>query len=200
MASDKEKYSFKDEEIKNIEKIIEDRKNFQKRLEIKKESEHTRNLSKLNDVFTLVLVSYIDLSIGRKYLIISKVKREQMFFIKNIYLTIYETIETYNGNSKLLKENSERDDEIKECFRSVGKKLRNFNKEYNFKDIKNVRDKVSAHMDIKYFHQEIIDTDTDRIHNMIVTFRNDFLVEVIILLNKIVSSNLSLLKNGNNYL
>ena len=84
MASDNEKYSFKDEEIKNIEKIIEDRKNFQKRLEIKKESEHIRNLSKLNDVFILVLVSYIDLSIGRKYLIISKVKREQMFFIKNI--------------------------------------------------------------------------------------------------------------------
>jgi hypothetical protein len=198
MASDNEKYSFKDEEIKNIEKIIEDRKNFQKRLEIKKENEHTRNLSKLNDVFILVLVSYIDLSIGRKYLIISKVKREQMFFIKNIYLTIYETIQTYNGNSKLLKENSERDDEIKNHLKSVGQKLRNFEREY--KEIKDVRNKVSAHMDIKYFHQEIIDTDTDRIHNMIVTFRNDFLAEVIILLNKIVSSNLSLLKNGNNYL
>ena len=198
MASDNEKYSFKDEEIKNIEKIIEDRKNFQKRLEIKKENEHTRNLSKLNDVFILVLVSYIDLSIGRKYLIISKVKREQMFFIKNIYLTIYETIQTYNGNSKLLKENSERDDEIKNHLKSVGQKLRNFEREY--KEIKDVRNKVSAHMDIKYFHQEIIDTDTDRIHNMIVTFRNDFLAEVIILLNKIVSSNHSLLKNGNNYL
>ncbi len=190
MASDNEKYSFKDEEIKNIEKIIEDRKNFQKRLEIKKESEHTRNLSKLNDVFILVLVSYIDLSIGRKYLIISKVKREQMFFIKNIYLTISETIKTYNGNSKLLKENSERDDEIEECFRSVGKKLRNFEREY--KEIKDVRNKVSAHIDIKYVHQEIIDTDTDRIHNMIVTFRNDFLAEVIILLKKIVS----VLENG----
>ena len=185
MASDNEKYSFKDEEIKNIEKIIEDRKNFQKRLEIKKENEHNRNLSKLNDVFILVLVSYIDLSIGRKYLIISKVKREQMFFIKNIYLTISETIKTYNESSKLLMENSERDDEIEECFRSVGKKLRNFEKEY--KEIKDVRNKVSAHIDIKYVHQEIIDTDTDRIHNMIVTFRNDFLAEVIILLKKIVS-------------
>ena len=190
MASDNEKYSFKDEEIKNLEEIIEKQKNLQKRLEIKKESEHARNLSKLNDVFILVLVSYIDLSIGRKYLIISEVKREQMFFIKNIYLKISETIKTYNGNSELLKENSERDDEIEECFRSVGKKLRNFEREY--KEIKDVRNKVSAHIDIKYVHQEIIDTDTDRIHNMIVTFRNDFLAEVIILLKKIVS----VLENG----
>ena len=36
MASDNEKYSFKDEEIKNLEEIIEKQKNLQKRLEIKK--------------------------------------------------------------------------------------------------------------------------------------------------------------------
>ncbi len=192
MVSDNEEYSPEDKEINSLEASIENQKKFQKRFEIAKESELIRNLLKLNDVLILVLVSDIDLSIGRKYLKISKIKREQMFFIKNIYLTIYETIETYKRNSELLKENSEKDDEIKECFRSVGKKLRNFNKKYNFKDIKNVRDKVSAHMDIKYFHQEIIDTDTDRIDNMIVTFRNDFLAEVIILLKKIVSNNLSL--------
>ena len=197
MVSDNEEYSPEDKEINILEASIENQKKIQKSLEIAKESEHIRNLLKLKDVLILVLVSHIDLSIGRKYLKISKIKRERMFFIKNIYLTISETIKTYDRNI-VLNENSERDGEIKNHFKSVGQKLRNFKKEY--KEIKDVRNKVSAHIDIKYVHQEIIDTDTDRIDNMIVTFRNDFLAEVIILLNKIVSSNLSLLKNGNNYL
>ena len=84
MVSDNEEYSPEDKEINSLEASIENQKKFQKRFEIAKESELIRNLLKLNDVLILVLVSHIDLSIGRKYLKISKIKREQMFFIKNI--------------------------------------------------------------------------------------------------------------------
>ena len=121
----------------------------------------SENYEKIISMNSLVLIAVIDLSISTKYLIKPYSNIESKFFIKNIYLIIYETLKTYQKHQEKLK-NLSFLLKIENEFILLNKNIKNFKKTYKFDSkLKQIRNNVSGHIssDFKEFYDSLIKLD-----------------------------------------
>lgn len=173
------------EDFSDAIKIIEDEINA---IKDRKQKYNDKHSSKIEDILILILLPSADLFVGLKYLDKVESKWEKMFFVKNIYLTIYETIGTYNKYNGFLYNYSKVNTAISEEFKEVGKVLKEFKKKYNYDKINRIRNKMSAHIDIDFFlNNDIIDEKYDKVKDMVYDFGEMFLGKVVDVLGRIIN-------------
>ncbi|CAM3346123.1 hypothetical protein [Empedobacter stercoris] len=143
---------------------------------IKNLLENQENFSKyffLNDIETILTISQLDLAVNAKNLINTKKKWEIIFFSKNSYLVIYETINAFTRINKFLYENTKNHEELKETFQKCTKELRNFKNEFEFQTTMNyIRNKTSGHIheDLDEYYKIVNNLDAEKTANMILKF------------------------------
>lgn len=98
---------------------------------------------------SLLTVSLLDLFVICKNLVTAKSDWEKAFFIKQGYLTIYETIDTYNKhNQNISKLIDTKYFKFKTDYLNASSNLKQFKKNYSYQDnIKNVRHFIAGHID-----------------------------------------------------
>lgn len=98
---------------------------------------------------SLLTVSLLDLFVICKNLVAAENDWEKGFFLKQGYLTIYETIDTYNShNQNISKLIDTKYSSLKDKYLNASSNLKQFKKEYSYQDnIKNVRHFIAGHID-----------------------------------------------------
>lgn len=173
------------EDFSDAIKIMEDEINAVKD---RKQKCNNKHLSQIDDIIILILLPSADLFVGLKYLDKVESKWEKMFFTKNIYLTIYETIETYSKYNEFLYNCTKVNVVISEEFKEVGKVLKEFKKKYNYNKINRIRNKISAHIDIDFFlNNDSIDEEYEKVKDMAYDFGEIFIGKVIDVLERIIN-------------
>ena len=154
------------------------------------------DIQKTNELAMLLVVANLDLSISLKNLHIVKSDSEKLFFLKNIFLTIHETIVVYNENGKFINSICKDRDEAKEANKTVAVNLRRFKKDFDYdRYIIPIRNNISAHINIDSFYDETIQIDIEKTIEMTLHFGKEFLSTAIslvrILLNSLIYNSLS---------
>lgn len=134
-----------------------------------------RNLYSLD---ALVTIASVDLSIISSELYLTKIRLKQIFFMKHIYLVIYETFETYNNKKQFLRNLIiSYHSELIEEFNAISILEKAFNKEYKLNTaIKNVRHKVAGHINKEFreWYDTVIGLDPQYTTNMVIAFTKVF--------------------------
>lgn len=103
----------------------------------------------------LVTISYLDTLTIVKHLNESIMKWEFLYFLKSMYLNIYETFKAYDSHPNSITNYFKNDKEVINQFAQIDKKLKFFRKNYKLQgSIKNIRHSVAGHIDKdfnKYF-------------------------------------------------
>ena len=112
------------------------------------------------NLHTLLTISFLDNIVIIKHLNESTIEWEILYFLKKLYLNIYETLKTYNSNSNFIREYFKNNESIIEDFNQITANLRNFktqNKVHTH--IRDVRNIIAGHID-KDFNDyfDIVDT------------------------------------------
>jgi hypothetical protein len=96
----------------------------------------------------LLTISLLDLFVICKNLVTAETDWEKAYFIKQGYLTIYETIDTYNNhNQHISKLIDTKYINFKTDYLSVSSNLKQFKKNYSYQDnIKDVRHFIAGHI------------------------------------------------------
>ncbi len=108
----------------------------------------------------LLTISYLDNVAILKHLNESEIEWEILYFLKKIYLNIYETIKSYNNNSKFIKEYFKNNESVVNNFEQITSTIRKFKKEHKLEShIKDVRNIIAGHID-KNFNEyfDIVNT------------------------------------------
>lgn len=97
---------------------------------------------------SLLTISLLDLFVICKNLATSETDWEKAYFIKQGYLTIYETIDTYNNHSQHISKLIEtKYSQFKTDYLNVSSNLKQFKKNYSYQDnIKDVRHFIAGHI------------------------------------------------------
>lgn len=139
-------------------------------------NDYYNDLFKLNKFSTLLIIFNLDLAVNIKGLYLAKHNWEKIFYIKNICLTIVEIIKKYDEkeNASFLREKSSSSDELKEEFTNLTGQLRDFKKRNNYNKMKQIRDKVSAHIDISepIYFDLLLTFDAEEIAQVVLEFMN----------------------------
>jgi len=141
-----------------------------------KSNEEHKNLvdfNKLNDISSLITICHLDLVTNSKNLYVTKSNWEKIFFIKNIFLVIYETINSYHKNSKFLKDKSENSELVLSLFLNSNILLRDFKTNYKYDThINKIRNKISGHINDNFeeYYDEIINFDAEKTALMTLDF------------------------------
>jgi hypothetical protein len=134
-----------------------------------------RNLYSLD---ALVTITSVDLSIISSELYLTKVRLKQIFFMKHIYLVIYEAFETYNNKKQFLRNLiMSYHPEFMEEFNGIGVLEKAFNREYRLNtSIKNVRHKVAGHINKEFreWYDTAISLDPQYTADMVIAFMKVF--------------------------
>ncbi len=114
-------------------------------------------LSNFNAIF---LISILDTLEIQKGILTAKTKWDRIYFAKNAYLTIYETVNSLDKiNSLINKIINENYPHLKDNYSKIRKDLRTFRSNHSFENkIKEIRNNVAGHIEPnlkKYF--DIID-------------------------------------------
>lgn len=111
--------------------------------------EEYKELEQMNKFNALLTISLLDLSVVCKNLCLVKESWERIYFIKQGYLIIYETIESFKKHNSFLHEIiNNKYPSFNESYKSINKNLRQFKKEHNYNNwIELVRNKVAGHID-----------------------------------------------------
>lgn len=134
------------------------------------------DIQKTNELAMLFVVANLDLSISLKNLHIVKTDSEKLFFLKNIFLTIHETIVVYSENGKFIKDICEEYTEAKEVNQIVAANLRKFKKDFDYdRYVIPIRNNISAHINIDSFYDETIQIDVEKTNEMALAFGKEFL-------------------------
>lgn len=133
--------------------------------------------------------SFLDLLTTIKGFINTTTDWEDIYFAKSGYLTIYETINTYNSHRKrIYKHVNEELPELRDRFIFLNKKLKSYKNKYDFdKLIKNIRHKTAGHFDKDFieFYRNINKIDKNNSINAIEDFL-DVLKQLMIFDSEIV--------------
>lgn len=105
-------------------------------------------LIEFNRLNSLIVISHLDLIVAVKGLNNAKHKWEGIYFIKSVYLTIYETLNTYKNYQKLLYNSVEKMfPELKEAFTKLNQDIKFFKKKYKYtSQIEEIRNNISGHI------------------------------------------------------
>jgi len=114
-----------------------------------RENESFENLYTQLEFNGLLIISVLDLSLISREFFISKKPWENIFYAKQAYLVIYETINCYNKHTKNLKYIlSKLAENLNNEFQNISKTIRKFKKDYNFlSEFSDIRNKVVGHID-----------------------------------------------------
>lgn len=153
-------------------------------------SEKFEDVQKTNELAMLLTIANSDLTISLKNLYLVKNDSEKLFFVKNIFLTIHETIVSYQANGKFINNLCQTYDATKDEYKIVTDNLRKFKKDHDYERyIIPMRNSISAHIDIDSFYDETIQIDIDKILKITSQFGQEFLSTAISLV-KILLKNL----------
>ena len=117
-----------DDFISLLENTMKEYRDIKTLIEKDNLSERFEDLQKTNELAMLFTVANSDLTISLKNLHIVKNDSEKLFFVKNIFLTIHETIVAYQGNGKFINNLCQTYDETKDAYKIVTDNLRKFKK------------------------------------------------------------------------
>jgi len=104
----------------------------------------------MNSFNSLLTVSLLDLFVICKKLLTAENNWEKVFFLKQGYLTIYETIDTFNTHNQHISKliNTTKYNSLKDLHLGISANLKQFKKDYSYQDnIKNIRHSVAGHID-----------------------------------------------------
>lgn len=154
-----------------------DLKDYIKNIQYDKNDERKRKIvhdfRTLTDISLIFAICNCDLVICGKGLNNKSERWQQVFFIKNIYLIIYETINALNKYNLFLKEQSKISPLLEESFIQINKALKQFKREYNYQEeIIKVRNKIAGHIhdDLEEYFQIITHFDNERSQFMALKF------------------------------
>lgn len=138
--------------------------------------EETDILSSLYDlvsVGSLLQISRMDLGVIVNNLYLTKGAPSSLFFIKQGYLVLHETLEAYKSKGEKLKTLVQRAggqyiDDYKKCTEL----LREFKKGGREKEIKTIRNKIAGHIDTDFliWHDTISSLDAEKLALIIIQF------------------------------
>jgi hypothetical protein len=95
------------------------------------------------------IASFLDILVSLKVLLDSDLEWDRKFHVKNAFVSIYETIQTYNKHQKEIRQLVQSEyPELETEYNSINLKVREFKKKYSYDtDITNFRNKAGAHYD-----------------------------------------------------
>ena len=96
----------------------------------------------------LLTISLLDLYVVCKRLVTSQSEWEKVFFIKQGYLIIYETIKAYNSHNHKIKQLVDsKYSALKEQYSDNSASLKKFKNDYSYQDsMKNIRHNIAGHI------------------------------------------------------
>jgi hypothetical protein len=130
---------------KNLNVIRNYSKTYKRENFSKKEVEY---IDKHLHLHTLLTISFLDNIVIIKHLNESVIEWEILYFLKKLYLNIYETLKSYNNNSNFVKEYFKSNELVIYDFNAITNSIRSFRKENKLEShIKNVRNIIAGHID-----------------------------------------------------
>lgn len=111
-------------------------------------------MEELHTFNSLLTISLLDLLVVSKNLINAKSEWEKAFFLKQGYLIIFETIDTYNKHGKKIKVLiTTKYKAFEGDYKKVCQNLKNFKKDYSYeKDITVIRNSLAAHINENFVY------------------------------------------------
>lgn len=134
-----------------------------------------RNLYSLDALFTIIS---IDISIITTELYLNKSRMKQIFYMKQVYLLIYEAYEAYNSKKQFLRNFIKNSNALlNEEFNVISIRERSFIKDFKLNThIKNVRHKVGGHIDKEFrlWYDTVLTLDPEYTGRMATAFMQAF--------------------------
>ena len=155
---------------------IEEIKKLNSELESKPSScKYLDDLKHFNNTTGVILISFLDLSIGIKNLPDSKSDWEKAYFIKHSFLVILETIKKIDpqkGPSYIHQNIGRNSKELRIEFERALLEIRNFAGKEIFSKIKEVRNNIAGHIDkdLVTYYDTVRDLDGDEAAIAILEF------------------------------
>ncbi len=122
-----------------------------------------------------ITISYLDLIILSRGIMVSKHDWETKFYAKQIYLLIYESQNSYNHHRSEIHSLVARIscESLTNEFLTINKKIKTFKKEANFEtDINKIRNKVAGHIDPEFevYYEALMLLDIERIKKELLEY------------------------------
>ena len=137
------------------------------RIESKTDIEEFKEIEWMNKFNALLTISLLDLMVVCKNLCLAKTAWEKIYFIKQGYLVIYETINTYHKHSSELRNTIEtKYTSLTATFDAISKDLKQFKKIHNYEKVIGViRNKVAGHIneDFVFYYDIIAKLDGEKV-------------------------------------
>lgn len=137
------------------------------------EKKNLEDFYKLNDISSLITICHLDLITNVKNLYLAKSDWEKIFFIKNLFLVIYETINSFHKHGKFLFSKSQATPNILELYRTANDDLKSFKHNYKYNThINKIRNNISGHINDNFeeYYDEIMNFDGDKTAKMASSF------------------------------
>lgn len=135
-----------------------------------------QKLNKMNDLNALLTISLLDLITLVKSLSQRTKTWEQLYFIRQSYLTVYETLKSYDSyNSTLNNLVSTKYLNDKVIFHSICAEIKKFKKDYGYQsEMVNIRNYTSGHIDVNFtlFYDTVKSIDGQKATEAISKFIN----------------------------
>lgn len=116
----------------------------------------------------------MDLIVTSKNLLQAKQKWEEIYYVRHIYLTIYETLNAYSVHNKWINDTLKtQSPTLQDAFYRLSDSLKKFKKDFNYNTtIAAVRNQITAHLDSSFtdFFQKIDAIDIDKAKQALVEF------------------------------
>lgn len=155
---------------------------------LEKDDNELINIKKGLNYTGSIIIATLDLSVIIKNLISASSDWEKVFFIKNLYLIIHETLKNIkpdkNGSLSVIEENikSYNLKDLKPRLEQCKENIEDFIKSKEYSHIKTVRNEIAAHMTkkINEYYDIILKLDGEQAGQIAVKF-NSILIEILAL-------------------
>ena len=138
----------------------------------------------ISNAHCVATISQLEISLTLKSLHYSKYEIEKKQILKNGILVVYESIKSIEKFNKTLKEYSSKSENFKKEFDNYSTSIKEFKKSIGYeKDIKNIRNNVSGHINSDYIeyanHMDLIDIEKTAhyivVYRLIINQLNNYL-------------------------
>lgn len=160
-------------------------------IDFEAESNEMINLKRSISFSSYLIIPFLELSVTLKNLILAKTNWEKIFFIKNSYLTIFETLKVIRpekNSTTILEENikSHNLKELKLDLEKCNAKVTIFRNNENYQLIENVRHYAAGHINPKFkvYYDTIFKLDGE-IGGLIIKDFMEIISEFLVLSQKV---------------
>ncbi len=137
------------EKLKNLNNIIEKVMALSKKVDSTNKNSQYIDWEREVNFEAFIAIAAMDLLVIRKTLFLSDQALEKVFFIKQAYLLVYETLQNYSEQSiSIYNHIKNKHQHFEPAYKSLTEKIRTFKKNFGYDTtIKNIRNTVAAHRD-----------------------------------------------------